>query len=170
MPVSSKGNNSNRSLREWQAKMNWASDAERNVFLLACICCILLPPLGISSLGITLSGLLLLSHLLLLLYCATNVQRKYAIASNLLVMISLANFLLANYSGLRHSDVLIYVFCAMALISLPFAIAGYSRSTRKAGEHASLARQEDFRWMLTSAPLMTRWKFHEKLREEQVLP
>ncbi|MCB1185558.1 hypothetical protein KDL29_00185 [bacterium] len=164
------GDKSASKLREWQSRMNWASEAERNVFLLACICCILLPPLGISSLSIPLSGLLLLSHLLLLLYCATNVQRKYAIASNLLVMISLANFLLANYSGLRHADVLIYVFCAMAFVSLPFSITGYARSSRKATEHASLVQQEDFRWMLTSAPLMTRWKFHEKLREEQALP
>src|SRR5690606_33918198 len=144
-----KDNRNARQLREWQSRMNWASDAERNLFLLACISCILLPPLGITSLGIALSGLLLLSHLVLLLYCATNVQRKFSIATNMIVMSSLGNFLLANYSGLRHADIMIYIFCVLALVSLPFAVSGYLRSSRKAREHVAVSDKDGFRWLLT---------------------
>ena len=169
MPVPGPETNVNAKLRDWLSRMNWASDAERNLFLLGCVLCLLLPPLGIASLGLPLSMMLLASHLVLLLYCATVVQRRYAIASNLIVMLSLVNFLLANYSGLQHADVLIYSFCVLAVVSLPFSLPAYLRAQRQAREALHFSEQEEFRWLLTKAPLMPRWRFTELLRELEVL-
>lgn len=169
MAVPEPGESINHKLQEWLGRMNWASDAERNLFLLGCIMCLLLPPLGIASLGLKLSMLLLASHLVLLFYCATVVQRRYSIASNLIVIVSLVNFLLANFSGLQHSDVLIYIFCLLAFISLPFSLPAYLRAQRQAREALQYREQDDYRWMLTQAPLMPRWRFTELLRELEVL-
>ncbi|MEZ5338758.1 MAG: hypothetical protein R3F46_10900 [bacterium] len=155
-------------LREWQGRMNWASEGERNLFLLACTCSVLLPPLGISTLGVEISLMLLFSHLALLLYCATNVQRRFAIATSLIVIISLANFLLAHNSGLKHPELLVYLFSGLGLLSLPFGIRGFLRAQQRARELVSCTAKEDFRWMLTAAPLLTRWRFHDMLREKGI--
>lgn len=169
MAVQGQDQLSNPKLRDWLSRMNWASDAERNLFLLACILCLLLPPLGIASLGLPLSLLLLASHLVLLLYCATMVQRRYAIVSNIIVMLSLVNFLLANFSGLQRPDVLIYIFCLLAAVSLPFSLPAYLRAQRQAREALQFKEQDDYRWLLTRAPLMPRWRFTELLREHGIL-
>ncbi len=159
----------NQKLRDWQSRMNWTSDAERNLFLLACICCLLLPPLGISTLGLLPSMLLLASHLVLLLYCATCVKRRFAIASNVIVITSLVNFLLAQYSGLEHPELLVYLFCILALLSLPFGIRGFVLAQSRSRSALSLTERDEFRWLLTEAPLLVRWRFMELLREQGIL-
>jgi len=152
-------------LRQWQLRMNWTSDGERNLFLLASICCLFLPPLGIVSLGLMNSMLLLASHLVLLLYCATYVARRFAIASSIIIVASLANFLLAQFSGLQHANLLIWFFCGLALLSLPFGIVGLTKAQRGARAALAYRERDEFRWLLTSAPLLYRWKFLELLRE-----
>ena len=149
--------------------MNWTSDAERNIFLLAGVCCLLLPPLGITSLGLQHILLLLASHLILLLYCAVCVQRRFAIASSIIIMASLANFLLARFSGLQHADVLIWFFCALALASLPFGLAGLKRSEKLATLALDYGEKDEYRWLLTTAPLLYRWKFLEKFTARRLL-
>lgn len=143
--------------------MNWTSDAERYLFLLAAMCCLLLAPLGIASLGLKFSLLLLVSHTLLLVFCATCIGRRFAIASNIIVIASLANFLLAQFSGLQHAELLIAFFCGLALVSLPFSLFGYRKAQVLAQAAMDYSEKDRYRWLLTSAPLLFRWKFSELL-------
>jgi hypothetical protein len=157
-------NTTTEELMAWRLRMNWASDGERYLFLLAAMCCLLLAPLGIASLGLKYSLLLLVSHTVLLLFCSTCIGRRFSIVSNIIVIASLANFLLAQFSGLQHAELLIFFFCGLALLSLPFSLYASGKAQRLARAALDYSEKDQYRWLLTSAPLLYRWKFSELLQ------
>ena len=149
---------------DWLRTLRWVSTTER---VLPIVCgVLLLPALAIpAAFGhFNAAWSAAIGHALLLLAAAYLAPRWLSSACLALIALSILNFTILSISPLSGLAMLGGSIGWLGLLSLPLTIVGHFRLRRCWQAVAGYVTRDDFRWLLTQAPLMLRWQMRRGLR------
>ena len=143
---------------DWLQNLRWIGRTER-VLLIACAALLLLSLAVLPVFGHwSAAWPAALGHILLVLACGYLAPRWLSSAGLALIALSLLNFTILSFSPARGLAWLGIGIGGLGLLSLPFTIAGHFRLGRRWQATADYRGRDDFRWLLTQAPLVLRWQ------------
>lgn len=149
---------------DWLRSLRWVSTSER-VLPIICGVLLLLTLAVPSAFGHWKAALpAALGHVLLLLAAAYLAPRWLSSACLALIALSMLNFTILSISPLSGLAMLGGSIGWLGLLSLPLTVVGHFGLRRRWLAVAGYATRDDFRWLLTQAPLMLRWQMRRGLR------
>lgn len=151
--------------RDWLRGLRWVSAAERVLLLAfaALFVIALAVPLVFADWKAVLPAAV--GHALLLLAATSIALRRVSEACLALLALSLLNFSILSISPLGGLAMIGGSIGWLGLLSLPFTIVAHITLRHRWQAVAGYRGPDDFRWLLTSAPLILRWQMARALRE-----
>jgi len=151
--------------RDWLVRLRWVTFAERALAwgslggcaLMFTVAAVLASPLAaLLSVG---------GHLLLLLAVLVLVPRRFSTALLGIVLLSLLNFSIASLAQYALLTVIAWTYFILGLVLAAIALAAWPSFNRRWQAVADYRSRDDFRWLLTAAPLYLRWRMHNAIHE-----
>jgi hypothetical protein len=148
---------------DWLLGLRWVSRLEQWPALLAAAL-----SLGCAGAalwhGAWLGAAAALAHLALLAAAAALAPRRYCAALLGMVCIALVNYAVVLLVQPPQLALIELAHCGLGLAGLLAAAAALPRLRRAWAGVAKLAGRDDFRWLLTAAPLLLRWRVLAELQ------
>lgn len=139
----------------WLRDLRWVSRAE-TVLLWAC----LLAMLALAILAMVQSSLLALctagAHLMLVFAVVALAKRQTCVFWLAFLLLSMVNYEITCLRGLPGAELITTAYCVIGVVALAAALAAWSRLRKRWLGIAEYQTRNDFRWILTEAPLVLR--------------
>jgi len=150
---------------DWLRTLRWISTAER-VLPIVCGVLLLLALVIPAAFGhFNAAWPAAIGHALLLLAAAYLAPRWLSSAGLALVALSILNFTILSFSPAGGLAWLGIIIGGLGLVSLPFTALSHLRLRRRWQAVGGYASRDDFRWLLTQAPLILRWQVRRALAD-----
>jgi len=150
---------------DWLVRLRWVSFAERALAWGCLIGCALMFTVA-AVLGSPLAAALSVDgHVLALLAVLALAPRRLSTALLGIVLLSLLNFSLASISQYASLAAIAWTYLAVGLVLAAFALAAWPRLNRRWRGVGEYRARDDYRWLLTRAPLLLRWRMYNAVHE-----
>jgi len=150
---------------DWLSRLRWVSFAELVLNYGAVIC------MGLMCAVVTVLGgaapalLSAAGHVLLVAAVLVLAPRRLAAPLLGVVLLSLLNFSVAAIAQYASLAAIAWVYLVLGLLLLPFTVVGGLRLSRRWQGVGEYHARDDYRWLLTAAPLALRWQVQYAVRE-----
>lgn len=150
--------------RDWLLGLSWVARSER-VLVVVIIACAVIAGAAAGVAATWIAGVAGgTGHLLLLLPAVVIPRRRLSFTVLGLLALSAVNLLVAALARFPALELIALVYGGLGILGLSPALGIAGRRLRQWGRVADCSARDDFRWLLTEAPLMLRWRFAGLLR------
>jgi len=150
---------------DWLVRLRWVSFAERALAWGCLIGCALMFTVA-AVLGSPLAAALSVGgHVLALLAVLALAPRRLSTALLGIVLLSLLNFSIASISQYASLAAIAWIYLAAGLVLAALALTAWPRLNRRWRGVGEYRERDDYRWLLTKAPLLLRWRMHNVVHE-----
>lgn len=143
---------------DWLKRLIWVSFFERVLTYAAAIGVVMMFAITAALGSIAAALLSVAGHVLLLLAVVVLVQRRFSTALLALMALSLLNYMLVSIAQYASLTAIGWVYLALGLMLLPFTIGAWLRLCRRWRKVGEYRERDDYRWLVTRAPLSLRWR------------
>jgi hypothetical protein len=148
----------------WLGKLRLVSTAE--------VLAVWLTPLAALALGALIAGVsgpvlglaITLCHLKWLAISLGALPRRFALLGAAFCLLSMGKFLMFGWMGFHRMHQLGYLYYGLTLLFACLAALAWIGYTRRWRALAEAYLRDDFRWLVTAAPLPLRWRAAVLLR------
>jgi len=149
--------------RAWLTTLVWISDAECWLSTFTLTAMAIVPLLLGWQAGWPAAIALFANHLVLFLIVAAVVPRPWTTTALPLLLLSLANLALFAFTGAGGLPVIAIVYALATLIAAGIITPVWLKVTRRWRAIDTYETRDDFRWLVTQAPLLLRFLAHRAL-------